>query len=82
MASGIHRLKAIQVKNATAGSKLCDGGGLWLFVSPSGARSWVFRYRLRGVDHEMGLGPAHDVPLSLPRISDSLRASASTTWRC
>jgi integrase len=63
----IHRLKAIQIKNAPPGSKLCDGGGLWVYVSPTGARNWVLRYRLNGADREMGLGPIRDVPLATAR---------------
>jgi hypothetical protein len=40
-----------------------DGGGLYLHVSKSGARSWIFRYMRRGRAREMGLGPLHTIPL-------------------
>jgi integrase len=33
-----------------------DGDGLWLVVSKTGARSWAYRYTLRGAAHTMGLG--------------------------
>lgn len=33
-----------------------DGGGLYLQVSASGARSWIYRYSLRQRRREMGLG--------------------------
>lgn len=67
VARGIHRLKAVQIRGAAPGSKLGDGGGLWLFVAPTGARSWVFRYRLHGRDREMGLGAFPDVGLAEAR---------------
>jgi Arm domain-containing DNA-binding protein len=34
-----------------------DGGGLYLRVTASGNRAWVFRYQLDGKRHDMGLGP-------------------------
>jgi integrase len=33
-----------------------DGGGLYLRVSPTDARSWIFRYTLGGKRRDMGLG--------------------------
>jgi integrase len=44
---------------AAAGAKpgrYCDGRGLWLVVSPSGARKWVVRFTFAGRVTEMGLG--------------------------
>lgn len=34
----------------------CDGGGLYLQVSPTGSKSWVFRYAIAGRKRHMGLG--------------------------
>src|SRR5215469_17324936 len=34
----------------------CDGDGLYLQVSKTGSKSWIFRYRLAGKNHDMGLG--------------------------
>jgi hypothetical protein len=34
----------------------CDGGGLYLQVSKSGSKSWVFRYAIGGRKRDMGLG--------------------------
>ncbi len=34
----------------------CDGGGLYLQVSPTGSKSWVFRYALASRKRDMGLG--------------------------
>ncbi|MFC3816392.1 tyrosine-type recombinase/integrase [Lysobacter sp. GCM10012299] len=44
-----------QVKVAAAG-KHGLGGNLYLFVAPTGSRSWVFRYMQTGKAREMGLG--------------------------
>lgn len=47
-------LTPLQVKNAKPG-RHADGGGLYLLVKPSGARSWVFRFMLNGKSRDMGL---------------------------
>lgn len=44
-----------------------DGGGLWLQVSPSGSKSWLFRFMLRGRAREMGLGSYLTVTLNEAR---------------
>lgn len=44
-----------------------DGGGLYLQVSRSGTKSWIFRFALNGREREMGLGPLHTVSLSEAR---------------
>lgn len=46
---------------------LPDGGGLYLQVSSSGARSWLFRYRWQGKRPEIGLGSFPSVTLSEAR---------------
>ncbi|CAH36594.1 tyrosine-type recombinase/integrase [Burkholderia pseudomallei] len=53
----IHRLSAIGVEKAKAPGYLGDGGGLYLQVSPSLTKSWIFRFKLHGRSREMGLGP-------------------------
>jgi integrase len=45
------------VKNAKAG-RHADGGGLHLLVKDSGARSWVYRFMLKGKSRDIGLGAA------------------------
>jgi integrase len=40
-----------------------DGNGLWLQVSKSGSKSWIFRFTLGGKQREMGLGALHTVNL-------------------
>lgn len=44
-----------------------DGGGLYLQVTATGARSWIFRYTGGGRRREMGLGPYPDVSLKAGR---------------
>jgi integrase len=41
-----------------------DGLGLYLRVGSSGAKSWVFRYRVDNRRRDMGLGPVHTVSLA------------------
>ena len=54
---GMGKLTVRQVQTLGPGS-YADGDGLYLQVAPSGARSWVLRYQLRGKRREMGLGSA------------------------
>lgn len=62
MARSIERLTAIKVErfksaqNPKAGM-YADGGGLYLRVTPEGARNWVLRYMLNRKPRWMGLGP-------------------------
>jgi integrase len=44
-----------------------DGHGLVLQVTPSGARSWLFRYERGDRERRMGLGPLHTVSLDEAR---------------
>jgi integrase len=44
-----------------------DGAGLWLQVSKSGAKSWIFRYDFCGRRRQMGLGSCNTVDLALAR---------------
>lgn len=44
-----------------------DGAGLYLQVSPSGSKSWIFRFTLNGRSREMGFGGYPDVLLARAR---------------
>lgn len=62
-------LTPIAVKNAKPG-RHADGAGLHLLVKESGARSWVYRFMLRGKSRDIGLGAAAGtdaVPLAAAR---------------
>src|SRR6266566_1832773 len=70
----IHKLSAAHVTKARRKGYHGDGGGLFLYIGPSGAKSWVFRFSsptLRsarnpkhGRAREMGLGPVHTIGLA------------------
>ena len=61
------KLSAVEVAKAKGPAVLHDGGGLYLRVSPTGSRSWVFRFQLDGKRRDMGLGPYPDVSLAEAR---------------
>ncbi|MBU0589448.1 MAG: integrase arm-type DNA-binding domain-containing protein [Gammaproteobacteria bacterium] len=48
-------LKSKQIEHAKEGMH-ADGGGLYLRVQESGAKSWIFRFQLNGRRREMGIG--------------------------
>lgn len=61
------KLSAIEVAKAKGPAVLHDGGGLYLRVSATGGKSWVFRYQVDGKRRDMGLGPFPDVSLAEAR---------------
>ena len=62
------RLTDRAVKAAGPGRHV-DGDNLQLIVSTTGRRKWVFRYQLRGVRRDMGLGAYPSVGLADARIA-------------
>ena len=60
------RLSAAFVRSAPPG-RHCDGNGLYLYVQPSGARSWVQRLVIRGRRRDFGLGSVALVSLAEAR---------------
>ena len=64
MALKLERLSAKHVEHARRIGYHADGGGLYLQVSPSHSKSWVFRYTLHGRAREMGLGSLKAVSLA------------------
>ena len=42
------KLSAVEVAKARELGVLHDGGGLYLRVSPTGSKSWVFRFQIDG----------------------------------
>lgn len=67
MARQFNKLSARKVETLTISGRHSDGGGLYLSISESGARSWLFMFKKAGRRREMGLGSARAVPLSLAR---------------
>ncbi len=71
MAKRINKLTALQVKQQKKQGWYPDGDGLYLQVSPSGTKSWVYRYEKDRKERRCGLG-------AYPTISlDDARNSAS-----
>lgn len=67
MARIYERLTAITVRQLRGAGRYPDGGGLYLQITPTGARSWIFRYRVAGRERQMGLGPLEFVSLAEAR---------------
>ncbi|WP_338152875.1 Arm DNA-binding domain-containing protein [Herbaspirillum aquaticum] len=63
----LHRLNAVKVTKEVAPGYHADGGGLYLQISPSGSRSWIFRFTLAKRSREMGLGPLSAISLAEAR---------------
>jgi integrase len=63
----IEKLSPLEVSKKTKPGYYGDGAGLWLQVSPSGTKSWIFRFTFAGKQREMGLGPFHTVSLAEAR---------------
>lgn len=59
-------LSNLAIKNAPEGVH-SDGGGLYLQVTRAGAKSWLFRYQLKGRRREMGLGSFRDLSVTKAR---------------
>lgn len=56
MAKNISKLTALQVKQTNTTGWYADGNGLYLQVSKTGSKSWVFRYQTSGKERRCGLG--------------------------
>ena len=68
MARLIEKLTPLWVSKVKKPGYYGDGGGLWLQVSISGSKSWIFRFTINRKQREMGLGAVHTVSLSEARI--------------
>jgi integrase len=64
MARVIGRLTALKASRTVKPGMYADGGGLYLQVTGTGAKSWIYRYMLRGREREMGLGSLSAVCLA------------------
>lgn len=67
MARTFEKLSALRTEKEKTPGLYSDGGGLYLRVSESGAKSWVLRYMLDRRSREMGLGATHAVSLAEAR---------------
>lgn len=60
-------LTVAEVRNAQPAErayKLADGSGLHLYISPSGAKSWRFKYRMFGKEKQLTFGLFPDMSLA------------------
>jgi integrase len=67
MARETQKLSAKAVANKKKSGYYNDGGGLYLQISGTGSKSWIFRYMLKGKAREMGLGSLNALNLSEAR---------------
>jgi len=67
MAGGSHLLTDTKIKNAKKRGRLRDGLGLWMNVTNSGSKSWVYRWTIQGKAREIGLGSYPAVSLAFAR---------------
>lgn len=67
MARPIDKLSAILLMSLSSPGYYGDGNGLYLQVSRSGTKSWIFRFSNGGKRREMGLGPLHTISLDMAR---------------
>lgn len=72
MAREINKLSARSVATLRKAGRHSDGGGLYLQVSSSGAKSWLFMFRWEGKLKEMGLGGTNVVSLAEARDKAAL----------
>jgi integrase len=64
------------VEPSTKALKLFDGGGLHLFISPTGAKSWRLAYRIDGRPQTISFGSYPDVSLAAARARrDEVKAT-------
>jgi integrase len=64
------RLKQLSARAVTTlrePGRHADGGGLYLLISKTGAKSWVFMFKRAGKRTELGLGSLLNVPLAEAR---------------
>jgi hypothetical protein len=81
MAKTINKLSTVAVAAAKEQGLHGDGGGLYLQVSASGAKGWLFRYKANGRSRYMGLGSLSTVTLAQAReiASDCRRLRLRTS---
>lgn len=67
MRRALHQLSARAIARAKPPGFLHDGGGLYLQITATDARSWVYRFALDGRRREMGLGAFPAISLANAR---------------
>src|SRR5262245_61118973 len=67
MARITQRLTAIEVTNLKDEGLYPDGDGLYLKITRTGTKSWIYRFTQNGTTRDMGLGPLTRVSLAKAR---------------
>jgi len=67
MAKQLEKLSALFVRRHTEPGWYGDGGNLYLRISPTGSKSFFFRYKVAGAVRGVGLGATHTTSLSEAR---------------
>lgn len=75
MAKSINRLSTRTVETLTEPGRHSDGSNLYLSISKSGAKRWVFLFRWNGKLKEMGLGSARQGQASLKEARQKAEAA-------
>ena len=78
MAQAVKKLSARAVATVIEPGRHSDGEGLYLNVTPTGARSWLFMWKKDGKRREMGLGSTGSVSLARAReLASECRAQVA-----
>lgn len=78
MARALNRLTVRQVAALKEPGRHSDGGGLYLRITPHGARSWVFMAKIGDKRSEIGLGAAASLSLAKAReIASEMREAVA-----
>lgn len=80
MSRVLYKLTARQVAAKISPGRLSDGGGLYLVTSPGGRKRWVFIYARQGKRHEMGLGSAGAIGVSLANARAAAAQARQMLW--
>jgi hypothetical protein len=62
-----YKLNDVKVRQTKAAGLLNDGDGLYLKLTQTGSKSWLFRYRFGAARRDMGLGKYPDIGLKKAR---------------
>src|SRR5208337_1598913 len=65
--AGLTDTEIKRTKAAEKAYSLGDGGGLYLWIKPTGGKLWRWSYRFDGKEKRMSLGKYPDVSLALAR---------------
>lgn len=74
-------MQARKAKPAEKPFKLSDAGGLYLYVTPTGFKSWRLKYRFAGKERGIVFDPYPEVSLIEARDARDARDAARKTLR-